>query len=120
MADAVAEVPSGNMGEMLKASMIRLNEEANDSAAQLRQIGRMSVSQAQENANRLSAMFGVRAAQANPVEATAINSLKASEAGGNAQNNAIAASLMTLVSALANLAHVTPATQQPPSQANVA
>ncbi len=105
MPDATAPAATPSI-DIFTASMARLNE-----------VGNMSVQQAVENSGRLSAMFGVRAAQANPIEATAINSLKASEAGGNAQNNAIATALMTLTSALANLAHVTPATQAPPTQA---
>ena len=101
MADTV-----GSMDDLLRASMMRLNE-----------IGNLSIQQATENSGRLSAGMGIRMVQVNPIEATSIASLKQADAGGNAQSNAIAASLMTLVSALSNLAHVSPATQAPPSQA---
>lgn len=94
---------TGTGADIFSASMARLNE-----------IGNLAVQQAVENSGRLSAGMGVRMVQANPIEASAISSLKASEAPQNAQSNAIAASLMTLVSALANLAHVTPATQGKP------
>lgn len=85
------------LAQMFAQSLSRLNE-----------IGNSSVNGSQQNSERLSAMFGVRAAQSNPVEATSIASLKQADAGGNAQSNAVAASLMTLVSALSNLAHNTP------------
>jgi hypothetical protein len=79
------------------------------SAARLNEIGNQAISGAQQNSERLSAMFGVRAAQANPIEASSIETLK--QAGGT--NNGI---VTALAMALANLAHVTPATQAPPTQ----
>lgn len=79
------------------------------SLARLNEVGNLSVQQAVENSGRLSAMFGVRAAQTNPIEAHAIGKLDQSAAGGNAGTAALAA-------ILANLAHVTPATQAPPTQ----
>ena len=102
MADA-ALPPDPTVGNVFQMSAARLNE-----------IGNLAVAGSQQNSERLSAMFGVRAAQANPIEATAINSLKASESGGNAQSNSTAAALMTLVSALANLARQTPTTNPGP------
>lgn len=120
-ADSPSAIPkTAGFGDLLMASMMRLNEDANRGAAELGQIGRLALSQATENSGRLSAMFGVRAAQANPIEASAISSLQQAAGPGNAQANATAGMLMTLVSALANLAHVTPATQAPPTQAKPA
>jgi hypothetical protein len=85
------------------ASMARLNE-----------IGNLSIQQATENSGRLSAMFGVRAAQANPIEASSIADLKQASTPGNQGANALVGALAAI---LANLAHVTPATKAPPTQA---
>ena len=74
-------------------------------AARLNEIGNLSVQQAVENAGRLSAMFGVRSAQINPIEASSIETLKQAGAGGNAQTNALASALAAM---MANLAHSTP------------
>jgi hypothetical protein len=78
------------------------------SMARLNEIGNLSVQQATENSGRLSAMFGVRAAQSNPIEADAITSLHQAQAGGNANTNALAGALAAI---LANLAHSTPSSQ---------
>lgn len=78
------------MNELYQMSMARLNE-----------IGNQAISGAQQNSERLSAMFGVRAAQANPIEAASIESLKQAGAGGNS-------AVMALATALMNLAHGTP------------
>lgn len=112
---------AAGFGDLLMAGAIaayqRLSEEATDSAAQLRQLGRLSLTHAEENANRLSAAFGVRAAQTNPVEAASIATLKASGSGEMAQSNSAAGVIAALAAAMMNLAHVTPATQAPPTQA---
>lgn len=87
---------------------IEMSELTQMAAARLNEIGNLSVLQATENSGRLSAMMGIRAAQTNPIEASAIASLKQADAGGNAASNGLAGALSAI---LANLAHVTPATQ---------
>jgi hypothetical protein len=94
MAEALPADPS--VGNVFQMSAARLNE-----------IGNLSVAGAQQNSERLSAMFGVRAAQANPVEASAISSLKASESPQNQGSNALVAALASM---FANLARQTPTT----------
>ncbi|HLN30496.1 MAG TPA: hypothetical protein VK395_22320 [Gemmataceae bacterium] len=84
--------------------------------ARLNEIGNLSIQQATENSGRLSAMFGVRAAQSNPVEAASIQTLKAAGQPENAGAGAISSLASVLSMALMNLAHVTPATQTPPTQ----
>lgn len=74
-------------------------------AARLNEIGNLAVTQAVENSGRLSAMMGIRAAQTNPIEATAINTLKQGENSGNAQSNSLG---MALAALFANLAHASP------------
>ena len=97
MADGTV-APSGTspitLGDMLGSSMARLNE-----------IGNLSVQQATENSGRLSAMFGVRAAQTNPIEASSIETLKQAGGPGNQGQNALVGALAAI---LANLAHGTP------------
>lgn len=83
-----------NVTDVMSLSAVRLNE-----------LGNLSVQNAIENSGRLSAMFGVRSAQANPVEAAAIGSMNRSAAPGDAQASALAGSLAAI---LANLASVTP------------
>lgn len=75
------------------------------SAVRLNELGNLSVQNAIENGGRLSAMFGVRSAQSNPIEAAAIGSMDRSAAPGNAQASGLAGALAAI---LANLAHVTP------------
>lgn len=75
------------------------------SAARLNEIGNLSVQNAVENAGRLSAMFGVRAAQTNPIEAHAIGALNRSAAPGDANNASLAGALAAM---LMNSANKTP------------
>jgi hypothetical protein len=75
------------------------------SAARLNEIGNLSVQSAVENAGRLSAMFGVRAAQTNPIEAHAIGALNRSAAPGDANNASLAGALSAM---LLNIANKTP------------
>ena len=75
------------------------------SAARLNEIGNLSVQNATENSGRLSGMFGVRAAQTNPIEAASIGAMERSAAGGNAQSNGLATALTAI---MANLANRTP------------
>lgn len=72
------------------------------SAARLNEIGNLSVQNAVENAGRLSAMFGVRAAQTNPIEAHAIGALNRSAAPGDANNSSLAAALAAMMMNIAN------------------
>jgi len=76
-----------------------------DSAARLEEIGNLSVQQAVENAGRLSAMFGVRAAQTNPIEAHAIGALNRSAAPGDGQAGSLATALAAM---MMNIATRTP------------
>jgi hypothetical protein len=75
------------------------------SAGRLNEIGNLSVQQAVENAGRLSAMFGVRAAQTNPIEAHAIGALNRSAAPGDSTNTSLAGALAAM---LMNIAAQTP------------
>lgn len=61
------------------------------SAARLNEIGNQAIQAAQQNSERLSAMFGMRAAQANPIEAASINSLE------QKQDNSELIKLLTLL-----------------------
>ena len=78
----------------MKLAMARLNE-----------IGNSSILGAQQNSERLSGMFGIRAAQVNPIEAHSIGKLDQAQGGNQA-------GLMAMITALAamanNQAHVTP------------
>jgi hypothetical protein len=78
---------------------------ATQSAARLNEIGNLSVQNAVENAGRLSAMMGVRAAQTNPIEAHAVGALNRSSAPGDATNAGMAGSLAAM---LMNIAAQTP------------
>lgn len=64
-------------------------------------VGTNVLNGSQQNSERLSAMFGVRAAQSNPIEASSISTLN--NASG-ANNTALSA----LIMALMNQAHGTP------------
>ena len=75
------------------------------SAARLNEIGNLSIQNAVENAGRLSAMFGVRAAQTNPIEAHAIGALNRSSAPGDAANGGLATALAAM---MMNMAASTP------------
>lgn len=75
------------------------------SAARLNEMGNNGINGSQQNSERLSSMMGIRAAQANPVEAAAIGAMSNSSQAGNAQANGLAGALAAI---LANLAHATP------------
>lgn len=77
------------------------------SATRLNEMGNNGINGSQQNSERISAMFGIRAGQANPVEAASIGALANSSGPGNAQSNALAGALASI---LANLASVTPTT----------
>jgi hypothetical protein len=79
----------------------------------LDEIGNMAILGAQQNSERLSSMMGIRAAQTNPIEAAAIQTLKSAGVPENGGSNALVAALAAI---MANLAHITPATQAPPAQ----
>jgi hypothetical protein len=72
------------------------------SAVRLNEIANLSVQNATENAGRASAMFGVRAAQTNPIEAHAIGALERSATPGNAANTGLAGSLAAMLMNIAN------------------
>lgn len=96
---------------MTMEEMIQLQLTQNSqSTARLNEIGNLSVQQATENSGRLSAGMGIRMVQTNPIEASSIETLKQAGASGNAQVNALAASLAAM---FANLAHATPSTPAP-------
>jgi len=86
------------MDETMKAAF-------GQSLARLNEVGNLSVQQATENSGRLSGMFGIRAAQTNPIEAHAIGKLDQSAAPLNGLATALASALQA---AMANLAHNTP------------
>ncbi len=79
------------MAEYVDAAMARLNE-----------IGNLSVQQAIENSGRSSAMFGIRAAQTNPIEASAIASLKQADTPANGGAAALVAGLANIFSGMGN------------------
>lgn len=74
-------------------------------ADRLDEIGNLSLQQAIENSGRLSAMMGIRAAQANPIEAASISSIKGADNSGNIQAMAMSNALAAIA---ANLAGGTP------------
>ncbi len=75
-------------GDYSEMAMARLNE-----------LGNLSVQQAIENSGRLSAMFGIRAAQTNPIEASAIASLKQADVPANGGAAALVAGLAQIFAA---------------------
>lgn len=72
------------------------------SAARLSELGNLSIQQSIENSGRLSAMFGMRAAQANPIESAAIGSLDRSAANGDALMEALVVALAAIIVNLSN------------------
>lgn len=72
------------------------------SAARLNEIANLSVQNAVESAGRMSAMFGVRAAQTNPIEAASIGALERSSTPGNALNSGMTSGLAAMMMNTAN------------------
>jgi len=73
-----------------------------DAATRLEEIGNLSIQNATENAGRLSAMMGVRAAQTNPIEAHSIGTLNRSASAGDGQASALTAALSAMMMNTAN------------------